>query len=983
MFKKLHPFKQVVSLVPFSGIQFLDFGLDIDALKTTKSFWDQYSGPDEVILRCLDDHEGEKVYWDEGGRIGYPELSEVYSYSKIKALEPFLNKWVPVPFLSIGSGSRASQPAFADGPINWARVYVAELPERDGSERSNSHRIVLAFDTTLVERPDGDPYVAPAPGDTGEFAFSPEDRGLVSEAWMDDWLRSLYVDKEQSLRNRALRDEELSFGARHLAVYLTFLRLLGDAELFPKVRFADLGAATRYSEFIDVDFVLDIGNSRTCGILIESTPDQPPSLKDNYVLELRDLSQPAQVYAQPFASGVQFSRASFGLDALSRESGRANAFSWPSVVRVGPEAERLAALARGTEGNTGLSSPKRYLWDERPARQVWRFNTAAQADGVRQPPVSGEITRFVTDSGNPIRAGRDAPAMRAAFTRSSLYTFLLCEIILQAFGYINSAANRGTRKHELAPRRLRRIILTLPPAMPVAEQKRMRERARAAVELFQKMLGLASKTISVESNLDEATSTQLVYLYDQITNYFRGDAEGYLRLVGKDGPGSPHGPSVRLASIDIGGGTTDLSIIRYSIVENRMLVPEQEFREGFRLAGDDIVEAVIRYQVLPSLARALVKAGLSSGAQLLLGLFTGLGSTEPERQRRRQFVAQVLMPIALRMLHDYESWDAMDQAAPVPRPFEWFFAGTTLPVDEIQDYLVSAVRAAGVRSFSLRDVDFPIDYTGIDQAVTHVIGQVLSNLCEVIHASDCDVVLLSGRPSRLPAIERIMLAQLPVTADRIQPMHHYRVGHWYPYRDVTGTIGDPKTTAAVGAMLCALAEGQLESFMLQTSKLRMKSTARFIGELEQNGQLLKDKVLFSDIDLDARSRRTVPAIKSLNFYTKAFLGYRQLEIERWPATRLYSLDFEHPDATRKMALPLRLKIARADVDDEDQNIEEKKEEFDISEIEQKDGSQAMRTDVRIRLQTLQDEEGYWLDTGRLDTLNAAFSAVFADTSCAS
>ena len=68
-------------------------------------------------------------------------------------------------------------------------------------------------------------------------------------------------------------------------------------------------------------------------------------------------------------------------DAIARRSGRGSAFLWASPVRVGPEAVRLSAEARGNEGATGLSSPKRYLWDERPTAQVWRFNGVA-ADGV-------------------------------------------------------------------------------------------------------------------------------------------------------------------------------------------------------------------------------------------------------------------------------------------------------------------------------------------------------------------------------------------------------------------------------------------------------------------------------------------------------------------------------------------------------------------------------------------------------------------------
>src|SRR2546430_11333825 len=49
------------------------------------------------------------------------------------------------------------------------------------------------------------------------------------------------------------------------------------------------------------------------------------------------------------------------------------AFFWPSLVRVGPEAARFRERVEGTEGTSGMSSPKRYLCDVEPVNQEWRF----------------------------------------------------------------------------------------------------------------------------------------------------------------------------------------------------------------------------------------------------------------------------------------------------------------------------------------------------------------------------------------------------------------------------------------------------------------------------------------------------------------------------------------------------------------------------------------------------------------------------------
>ncbi len=40
-------------------------------------------------------------------------------------------------------------------------------------------------------------------------------------------------------------------------------------------------------------------------------------------------------------------------------------------------------------------------------------------------------------------------------------------------------------------------------------------------------------------------------------------------------------------------------------------------------------------------------------------------------------------------------------------------------------------------------------------------GRVLAPLAEIVHAYDCDDLLLSGRPSRLPGIRALVMELLP------------------------------------------------------------------------------------------------------------------------------------------------------------------------------------------------------------------------------
>ena len=989
MLKPLPSFRPVVSLVPNSGLQFLDFAFDIDRTpKLNRTFWEEQQvdqktadGIVPVALRSLRPHPDTGELFDPVSERA-PDPEETYSLNKVKGLEPFLAKWVPVPVLRIKAETAPGCYVYDRGPTNWARVRLVELAERD--RYGNSHRLVLCFDTEIRPWDTQRPYLQPSPQDAEEesrFKVVSDDADnawFLSEGWVEEWLDELMREFRAAQRpGRPLRDEDFQHSCEHWARYLTFLQTIDEACGFPVLKLIDTVSEEPNFRPIEVDLVIDPGNSRTCGIVIESNPDDRLDLNDSSVLELRDLSQPEHVYTQPFESRVEFAQARFGRDSISRRSGRGKAFYWPSIARVGPEAARLSAEALGTEGTTGLTSPKRYLWDTRSLNQVWRFN-GVEPDGMTtEPPVSGAIMAHVTEDGEVLRQrrGRGTSAVRAKFSRSSLFTFMLTEILLQALVMINAPETRGRRKHADVPRRLRRVIMTMPPATPLAEQRIMRDRVESAVKLTWDALGwsddagAAPPEPSVILNWDEATCTQLVYLYTEITQKFQGAATEFFGILGKpraspaDEPVPDDGPSLRIASIDIGGGTTDLMVITYHIEGDRAINPRQEFREGFKIAGDDILEAVVERHVLPPIERSLAARGAGDAKALMRRLFAGDrgGMSEQERHLRKLFINQVTVPIGLSMLHAYESARSFSEDPPYSKPYGEFFPADGRPPQRIVDYLERAADEHGAHGFALDQIAFEIDLSALGHTVRAVIGEVLADLCEAIYALDCDLLLLSGRPSRLPAVQEAVLAHLPVSPDRVVPMHQYRVGLWYPFRDVNARIDDPKTTAAVGGMLCALAEGQIEGFLVRASRLKMRSTARFIGEMEISGQIKRERVLFADVDLEARPNGDAE-MRSLSFYAPMFIGFRQLPIERWPATPLYHLEFANPASAARMRLPLTVTLERAAAEE---GQEERREDFRVLEIEDAEGSTMRPTDVVLRLQTLKSEAGYWLDTGIL------------------
>ena len=250
-----------------------------------------------------------------------------------KSVQILDRKWLPLPMF------RFRAPAhFDEGPCNWARMRLATLdtPDLNG----NTHRLTLAFDTQLMDHGQKAVTLTPSEEDlaTGarfRLAFtSAETNWFMSQQWLEEWLQELY--KEHFTRKTAEDMAEDLGNKHHQAHYLNVLSLLcnkvisGECSAEPKVNIPEIRLVSHRpvgTPPIPVDLILDIGNSRTCGILIEDHAQAGSGLKQHYALQMRNLNEPEQAYVHPFESNVEFAQVSFGKDHLSVKSGRHNAFS--------------------------------------------------------------------------------------------------------------------------------------------------------------------------------------------------------------------------------------------------------------------------------------------------------------------------------------------------------------------------------------------------------------------------------------------------------------------------------------------------------------------------------------------------------------------------------------------------------------------------------------------------------------------------------
>ncbi len=990
MLKSLFSFRpgSVVTLVPDTGVQFIDFGIgDEDIRDVSRVFWSEEKtnerdddGHVAVDLHILEkDSEGTYFYRLPGGTLAAAPEDDIFTVRAERALEVLGGLWLPLPFLRKKEAGSDGIADYDTGPMNWVRVHVTRLetPDADG----NTWRVVMGFDTELLERPADNRYVAPEPLDcesNARFCLVDEPAAIkffILTDWVRGWLKSAYLKAETQRRKarKLLTIDELRNPGEYWAFYLVLVETLRKAINPPPVRFIHQGLISKDNRPVPVDLAIDVGNSRTCGIFIEDTEDTNVlDMSQAYRLELRDLSAPAQTYSDPFESRLEFYPAAFGPAEFSRRSRRPkrDAFWWPSPVRVGPEAMRLSSQNDGTQGQSGLSSPKRYLWDTSARPQAWVNNPASALRPDEVPPIKSPVTSRLTEKGERVRPGSTTHivGMEPKYSRSSMYTLMLVEILIHAIAQINSPVSRSQRAQSDRPRRLRRIILTLPSATPVAEQKVMRKRVRDAVDLVWQVMDWDPKDLIHEKpkiiiDWDEATATHLVYLYNEILQKFQGAPRDFFSLMSRER--SHDGSQLRIASMDIGGGTTDLMIIEHEMEGDSTIVPRQVFREGFRLAGDDIVKHIIEDAVLPCVAHALREAGVSSPSKLLVDLFgSDRGEmTQQEQTLRGLFVNQVLRRAAIALLGAYEATDMRRPNPPLDIPLGDTFDPDHPPHQAVRGYVEDAVRRAGAADFKLESVRLVMNPEDMASYIRSVISGVVYDLCDVVRAYHCDILLLSGRPSRLPIVSELILETVPVPPNRMIRMGEYEVGNWYPFHSSLFRIEDPKTTAAVGAMLCHICEGGVQGMIMRSSEIKMRSTARFVGFMEINDQIPDKNLVFSDLDLD---RSQAATSNSVAVTPPRFLGYRQLPLERWITTPLYYMPFTNRQAVRQLKMPLTVTLERTLPQGDDE--EEKFEEFVIRDARDANDVGCEEA-VRLNFQTLRTETereaGYWLDSGVL------------------
>jgi hypothetical protein len=488
-----------------------------------------------------------------------------------------------------------------------------------------------------------------------------------------------------------------------------------------------------------------------------------------------------------------------------------------------PAADILANLEPSAGGNYFLSSPKRYLWDQTPVGdlghvgltfwtmnvQRWHPNSRNVQAGKALEKLSGTVLRFLDQNGADWNLADDAshcpPPERAsaaarppsrphepAYPRADALTWAALAVLEAAYRQLQSAAGRPAGQ-PFVRARLASVMVTFPPGWTAQELAAYRRKWQKALDIFslthfadRRLVSAGGDRPTLSMELDEAVAAQLPLIFDEMRRLGeRG--ENWLELIGRG-----HGTTARarVLNLDIGGGTTDVTLVEYQDVragEGVDLIATVLYRDSSTIAGDGLVRRIIESVLLPALGQGLAEEDRRAFAGLLAR------QKGEDRARWNRLTRQVLLPIVHGWLGAAAREESTAQPTPTPRQLR-------VNLHLIEEFN-SLCENAGVPG-RLLDPDTALVYSQerLRDCIHESFAGLFRALAKVVEAFDCDLVLVSGKPSELAALRNLLRAELPLLPQRILFTKDALVGEWYPL-SVEGRIHDAKTVTVAGAAL--------------------------------------------------------------------------------------------------------------------------------------------------------------------------------------
>lgn len=304
-----------------------------------------------------------------------------------------------------------------------------------------------------------------------------------------------------------------------------------------------------------------------------------------------------------------------------------------------------------------------------------------------------------------------------------------------------------------------------------------------------------------------------------------------------------------------------------------------------------------------------------------------------DRRCRLYFNTQISIPIVQLWL------ELLRQNSPSRLyTFDNIFSEEMRPSQYLLDYFAEHF------GFRFEELNWRFDPQEVARIVRSTMEPLMKQIAQVLFGQQCDIIVLSGRPSSLKPITEFFFKYLPVSPDRLICLNDYHVGNWFPTANASGFFMDQKTVVAVGAMIGYMASTQtkgLPGLVLDLSQLikKMTSTANYIGQYNATSCQVPESML--------KPKTATATINTAQF--PFFLGCKQFDAPYYQARPLYAI-YNHSSRT-----PLTIYISR--------DFYENREVITIDDITDADNNNINKNKVELIQQSIADDGLYWLDKG--------------------
>jgi hypothetical protein len=537
-----------------------------------------------------------------------------------------------------------------------------------------------------------------------------------------------------------------------------------DTGFLLQCRFKALGEA----QFVESLLAIDIGNTRSSALLCEDVSN----VTHHNCMKLQKL--PLFSYTDHCVHDVGV------FDSyLSLSRGEMISFA-----RVGNEAFTVSRILRESPnaGDFFLSSPKRYFWDGDPNAHGWKVLTANNlSTSLSACPVAEKIA---------FRMGQGGEEDPAKLSRASMLSAMLLELLEQAEEYLNSESSLAGQVN--LPRVISHVCVTYPAGWSEEERLQYKAILQKALDVYQSMRCGAYPPIALDVDCDEATAVLLCFLYGEIGKY-SGHVDTWLRTVGRV-PKGGGGTQLRVAVIDVGGGTSDLAVINVQNGAHAGMLDLQIdnlYKDGTSEAGDLLLQRVVENILVKKLARATisVSAPRSICESYVEQFERRLNSLVSSDYVVRMLTRSFWFPLAIRFVNAVNK--GRDHVE-LPDTHRVLLEVLRKHSEWSDDNIVSSMESLEVTDE---------DRTLLGREIVKTFRRTAKLFGAAISAFDADLVVLSGKTTEIPQVQRIFKQFCYLPERRFVPMWNYYIGDWCSIAD-GGVIMDSKYTTVLGAILC-------------------------------------------------------------------------------------------------------------------------------------------------------------------------------------